>query len=1595
MGEQKRKVISILAAFFLVINAVFGCRAPVFAATFPVQLFVESCHSGELTLYWNSLPGTQSVEVTYHYPGAGGVPVEEHFISNQEESSIQIGSLQNDITYDIDIKIYDAPDAGGNEVGHGFIYFMPQITFYAQRIEQQRHPMDSGGFETGIDPGMKLRWVMPKVFDGSEFVYMDEALHHMETTINDVYEEGRQLDSMNFRINISTDSSKLNGGSSQAAVIIERGTPEYTAHISGNPGITSKVHEPDADGFMEFDLIGRKDTGSDPPAPADDYQLRDWDILPGTVYYMNIKPVFRDSQGGLQNGITVGPQSWLNGSRLSGSFNYTYTPVRFQLTRDGLNNVYVKIYKINEGSLDLPRMYYQVQTTDDPSIPGDWTVRKTLDDTYFGGEYAITVISGISPDNEVFYKIVVKTDAQPDRIESPVMPYTLSEDLVRPPVPAGVMVTGRELATGQVVHPVSEEELTVKSTDIELSWQKPLGWDSIKDDLYFHILLNMSQESSGEQSDIYLDGSLWGSYPLEYRLVKYISAQSPSITDNGESLSLVLGGFDLFTWEDSGGNSYEIQNDEDYPDFLMPNTVYYLQMYTTNEENRGSTDPEFMSDRSLTISLTTLRQEEREVPLPGDFSIYRNDTDGSGRNLVQMQFSGLREHALDWSRYTSEPHEDDSIYYDVYMSTRTELDSFIMIGSTGQESDVSFNIENTETGIYITASISTFTQGSDAYNAFGECLRPNSTYYFMVRTRLSMVNEPQDKESQPTALLPVTTVRLEIQPPDESAKKPLAPVDFSVAGDAEGNPIVSGSGAAFDWTHTEQQASYRIICTSERVQPYTVPEEYQNDPLYVSFIDDYGYRDSDGDDSVFTLDPGQDLEDGFLEYDAETGMLRFFVVDWLYPNRLYYFSIRAVDADGESVWVSVPVTTIPVEMPSMLQPVTDVQAGFNWSDPDPGSRVEDYNVYLRGPGQEIYAILERSRYTIVKEGSVYYCRIFGLEAGSSYDIRVFKGEETQQPFFESLNFVTRDSCHQVHVRWTGKDNYTYQAALKEEYSSSYTLLEDTDIELYTEKTPATAGTDYFVYHAIIKTALVEMPHGPSERLPLASNTAYNVKVRTRLEDPLDPGVVSCSKYTPAIKVRTEFSQQDYDGEDRETRKKAAFLDRISEIEEDYYWRMDINNARICSILLKNERLLNIIQEGNGKPFTLDLESIASGFDTYAIYIPLQVIEKADALSCCLVFTSGGMNFYLRPGWLGEKTFTDGAEGGYCTVVISNNDTTGFYSSDPASPVSGLWNVDIEVTGLTKTPSDFEQVIHDRMYDEETGLVNEKLNEFLQTYTGSLESPAFMEYIEGLFSLIKSELSVFIGDTFNSMRMSEYGKSITRFDVPSRFEILSGGILQTPVPYARFDGENTWQRLSGIYDDARGALCFDVTGTGSYLAAIMEQTSGIDSADPYSAYAQRLMQKYDLTLVFDGFDVAARLERDVKLSEIVMLYAMVSETDTVNPYSGISIKIREMGLENYLGGGSGEQSVTRQETAGVLFSLYAAGTGMDKESWQPSVLVWIEDDDELNSVYYKPVLFAVETGIMTTADGGYFRPRRNISRGELCEAVLKLVEMTGG
>lgn len=1661
-GIKRAAAILLLVTFTYSLLSVYPPL--VHAATAPVNIYVDKYEAGKLDFHWDAVAGTTSVVITYHVPVAGSSAADIQTVTlSQTTNTASISGLKTDYIYDIDVKLYDqAPSGLIDPIGHGLLYYIPKITFYAAAGDQSYEEVAGGGRETGGKPNLQLKWIMPRAYSTSgiyEEANNSTVLTEMQNELNSVYNDGRTISSLNFRVNISSDFTKLNSGSSQAAVLIEQNGTGYKASVSGG-STTVDVLNSEFPGYMSLQLWGRSDPAANLPDASDGLGAGDLphaDIYPGSVYYMNIKPVFKNSAGANVNAISVGNPADQNGSMLSGTTKYAYTSIRFQLSKDSANNIYVKIYKINQGSLDLPRLYYQVQSSDDPSVPGDWIVRKTMDDTYFSGDSAITVVSGVNANNEIYYKIVVKSDSPNDRLESAKLPYMLSIDTSRPPVPVNIAVTKREL-----VYRTNPDGTVDKTTDVTLQWDKPYNWDTIKAEAdagkcinyYLAINTNQTESTSSPYPVLEAEGKSYGAFPLRYRIIAYVSARD--IVDTGNRLEYTIKGFELFKggyWDGTYQNGKPVivpddfsqkVNTENYPNMLLPNKIYYLQMFSSMNSDRAAIldspnyfaeDYEKMSDRSVVTSFTTLKGTEMDVPLPANLRLDNNTVvnnttlDGSVPvplkvNQVEILFDKVI--IKDWSNYTNIHDNSDSVCYDVYMNTRTDT-PFMKIASTDvSNTDVVFTglTDGTENSIRMAVSKFSPEKSPEAYAAFGEYLRPNTTYYFYVKTRLSTINTVPGRQSENTAVLPVTTVNVSITPPDDSLRKPLAPDDFAIATDASGNQRLTGYSVTFSWLRKENDVKYELICTGSRVLPGDAESTYSGDPYYTSFINTFDKTGDGVADGRLLLDPADwGAGNSGCSYDSTTGLCTYTISNWLFPNRLYYFSLRAVrknTAGTASVWVSIPVTTSLIEGPQQLEVVSDGQLGFYWTDTDPVHTAEDFYIYMKGPDDADYKLVTRSQSSIVKDNSTYYGRVTGLKLKSSYSFRVYRGAGTGTLVYEKTGMMTRDGCHELVVRWKGlqSDDFSgYELAVRSEYDQNYSTIDESGLEsyqdpngrllpYYVEENAQTAGNQYAYYYAKIKMSEVELSTGISVLQPLQSNMKYYIKVRARKQDPFDLAAIAYSKYAGPVSQRTEFSQSDYDNSDIKETGKAVFLDKIKELEKSFYWRLDSASSTLCKVILKSSIISSALKNSREDRVVVDLSDSDVNMNSDMVYIPVSVISALEKLNKNLEVRTSDADFLLRPRTINLEQNQDikalkarnGVKDVYIVLKANRSQTA---SGLPSGLTQDSLVNDYEVQAVPAVISETELagLVYNKLYNKSSGLVSQKLNLLANTYTGTGTAGAsILDEIAGqLLKMLESELSSYLNSTVEASKITGAVKSITKYSTPPAVKLYCYSSQGYKNPYVKYDGAKTWQKLTADVVKKDNTLKFNPAMTGQYVVLLSQASApseGTSSDYQKNDSISRFLSAYDVSDIFPDAGTAFASNDLVTCRELVLLYEKVTGRTAENAGLDIKDKSKKLKLDSIISSGRIMKNATRQEAAGVLAKLLALKKNLDAENLVPGSNIYINDDSQIDENLYNFVLIVLDRKIMTLDSNGNFNAKANINRAGIITAMVRLLEQTG-
>ena len=1072
---------------------------------------------------------------------------------------------------------------------------------------------------------------------------------------------------------------------------------------------------------------------------------------------------------------------------------------------------------------------------------------------------------------------------------------------------------------------------------------------------------------------------------------------------------------------------------------------------------------------SIIKSFTTLSETEREVPAPSSIIADKNEItknpDGENKNKVELVFDKVN---INWNHFTPDTNKGKALYYDLYMSTKTSQDSFVKIGTTQyRDRDVIFVGTEDITAASIRVSISEFRKDVnkydpdnnpetdndiDPYEIFGTNLRPNTTYYFMLKTRLAIEGEPLDKESIGTPLVSVTTLKGEIEDPDEEARKPLAPDDFRISKDSDGNFLVTGSSVVFNWTHLETQPVYEIICTSERIAPEANQADYENDRMYKSFLAHFGSKDSDGNDNTFILDSQKDLQSDALKdkfiYDKVTNTYTLKIDEWLYPNRLYYFSIRTkikdTEGDKNSAWVSIPVTTALIEMPILIEPVIDYEIGFFWTEQDPRFKPEDYNIYIKGPDDIDYEQVHKSDMTIIQDDDVFYVRIAKLKADSVYSVKVYLNDNKTNLVYKNENIKTRDGCHEFEVKWIGNERYKYEIAILREHDSEYVNLNDIDLHTFTdkydrelpyymEKTPQTADTDRSLYLARVKSIPQVLSDGTVKHLPVESNTRYYIKVRAIRIDPLDSTIISYSKYIGPITLRTEFSQEDYDQDEDDEKKDEIFTDKVDKFEDKLYWKINTWDSSEYVILLKGDRVANYIENTSGTTFLLNIDDIPLGAEISTIYIPNNVADVLKSKNKEMEINLFDGKWVLRSKTLDvlknsevkEVVEKKGVKEPIFKLEISgsgmnsdnwannnynaeHNDYAYYGFPENTQVISPIYGLEIEVLGLAKSYDDLNKNINNKLYNKESGMVSEKNKYLMNYYRKTLNDiDKLEEYMDGILIQMEKELSVYIQNTLQSAKVREAEISLNRMGSPmvvtlpfinnsgneqvnDSYTSGTGGIKN---PYTcSNENNNKWTKIVQNISWKDTFADFTVLSPGKYVI-LQEKRSYEDIPNDYPdrQYVMKFIAKYDVEKIFQLQRGNFYLNEPVSMKEAILLYEAVMGRSYESTTSNIRDKAKQLGIDNIININTPVKDVSKQQGAALVAKAYSIKAGIDLNRLKLTRYGLAKDEDEIDEQYYKSVMLLLEKDIIKTNNTGYFEPEKYITRGEIMASFAKALE----
>ncbi|MCX7774286.1 MAG: S-layer protein, partial [Clostridia bacterium] len=1060
----------------------------------------------------------------------------------------------------------------------------------------------------------------------------------------------------------------------------------------------------------------------------------------------------------------------------------------------------------------------------------------------------------------------------------------LGVDSGKPPLPRDIQADPVYIGRNSVTVPttdLSSGTVEIPGNDLRLSFQKPLAWQSVTnwdafraqsygpDDYTFHVVISTYMPDSTVDSQI---GTIGFSatkniyLPVKQKRVLVLGKKnfSEDPSDRTRLICTIPGDKLFYDYVADQSLSFENNADPsedgikgDYPAFLVPNTTYYLQIFTSRLKdntdinndvsgyNSGLADDlsSKLSYKSPVVSFTTWPLTELPVPMPNiQLGIDpKTNVDAATGNLTLSGISVSYDRVLtdvEWQRYTSVT-SGRSIQYEVFLSRDASSDS-------------SFRLVATDTAPYpeqadrLQRSVVVTNSGITLSNGKLEPILPNTVYYLKARASL-VVNGVVIGRSADTAVKAITTPKIDSGSLDNLNRDPRSPSEFSIAADNNGQLQLSDAWVVLNWLHAEKDVTYEMMCTSTNVSPQAVSSDYAADPLNVGFLNTYNeFRNPSG-DSKLALDVNSAaLKSGVgLTVDANGRVLMPIRRDYLRPNRTYYFSLRAVrnrgmtDPQGHSIqtvsrWITIPVTTRMVKAPGFLESVKDLEVGFNIQCPALGATADSMEVYLKkaGTADTQYVKLTRSQYSAVKDGTTYYFRMYNLEANQWYDIRV-KNRTDGRWYDRSttawnatagspVQAKTRDPLKEIEVRWEGQDPYTYFLEARTDNDADYQKLvynpsNFTDygydlptggrIMFYLEKTNLYVqdGTPYYVYYAKISGKPVLNADGTTSDLPLKSNTNYYVKLWAyNLEDSLHIG--------PAM-ARTDFSQADYDKEQEQKDVIDLFNTQADGLTAKLYWLVDKKPGTALRAIVKDDQVSALLRVAREATVTVDLSDEQTNTTYYELLIPYKTLEAVQTYDSRLNFKLQGAEITLNRGSidisaLKSQAMANGAKEPMILLRIdrSTNVKTALPTGFTAS--SSAYNLQALMIGSRLSYSEINGIIYNVLKNSNAkgpfkyGILDRELSAVLKSMDSySYKSHAdLQDMVNTIIGNVETELSRYLKDVIDggSGLAADFtvAKTITSF--PGKIGVkleytYRNGLI---MPYVNYTSAPGWKEPQG-------------------------------------------------------------------------------------------------------------------------------------------------------------------------------------------------------
>lgn len=1352
--------------------------------------------------------------------------------------------------------------------------------------------------------------------------------------------------------------------------------------------------------------------------------------------------------------------------------NSIYTPIEFRIRKVDENLVMIEIDPLKTGNYS--ELFYQIQ-------------HETSLSMIYDNNAKWPIVRWVSPKTETIREVIpynkneyIAVVLYPDNASSPPLGASLclmAESLesttegAPPPVPKNIEISvsgTREVAMSVKDINNVNVDTEVLISDLKLSFDAPLAWKELRDstdslknwnnfvngiynnasiDYTYHILIGAYRPDAnvkdGETKKVGKD-NVEVKVPVKQKRVLVIGKEN--LTWEGDKLVAIIPGDKLF-WdyaaEKRGGNPADIsfENDAGYPNFLLPNTIYYAQIFASRyTDNAAINDDKWvdgLSDKlkakisylSPVLSFTTYPLDRKPVPAPEIEDIKAVTTvDGNG-NVALTGINVMIDRLLEtdeWQRYTTR-ETGLELRYIVYVSRTPDFaEAYVQTAVVNYDNPT--DAAKDPVVVVIDSATATIK------------IMPNTTYYFKVVAYLYSKNENPDQPIAWSDASPVksfTTPKIAPKDVDDQDRVPSAPTDLAIAKDEEGQELLTDTQVILTWSRLDRDVYYELICTTNGNT-----ENYANDPYNRDFIRHSPYSEITSGDAIIIDPDNPRLKDlGFrIIVENNTGRIEMPIGEgFLKPNTLYFFSLRAVRKEGgkASVWVTLPVTTKLVKAPEKFEAVRDIEVGFNLECDYPGTDTDSMEVFMKKAGQpnRSYTRLLRSQYTVVRDGDTYYFRVKRLEPDTVYHFRVYNktaerwyvyDEESGSGYWNSsegdpIPAKTRDTFHEIEVRWEGEELYEYFLEIRSENETKYKTLTaythykydlPEEVDVYKEKTNEIVregAVNKYVYYVRISRRPIEDKMGNEKDIPLETNTRFYVRLWAENKEDGEPASNETfqSRHVGPVEIRTDFDQDDYDKGKRRDDLKDVYDMEADQLLQKLYWLVDSKSATAVRALVKGDMVSGLLQASPGATVTIDFSEELANAVSYDILVPQKVVETIESNDSRLNLKMPGVEVTLYRGSidisnLKRQALSGGAKEAMLRLRVDIKSKSATVLPKDAKLVSKVYDVSLSAVGSRRTYDELDTMIYDILMEPDAtgpfkyGILDRELSKVLDqldnySYTSHTE---LKDMVRTVMKSIESELSRYLKDILDGgsglSASLIVNKSILSYEgglgMMLEYQPESGRI----VPYANYQASKGWTEVPGSSGYYLQYIVFRANASGEYAVLAMG-TISISPGSPYETIIRKLGAKYDLTKVFGNTTIYPG--DPLTGQQALVLYAVLtgkeSELIGLTPNQKVSV----LGIGDVMGVKELTGYMDNQGALALAVRLYCAKLGISPAMLKPTKTIIITNASQINNRLYNDVVVGIDLGFTTLTNNRFDATGRS-TIGQMLDMVSRVLEKLG-